>query len=80
MSKTITLKVKDDFYKLIKIAAKGERRSIPSLLEYSALFYINSSSYVSDSEMQEILDDEELLKSLKNGLKEIVKEDYEIVE
>ena len=80
MSKTITLRVDDSFYEMIKNAAKGERRSISSLLEYSALFYINNSSYVSDSEMQDILSDEELLTSLKNGLKEIKKGDYEIVE
>ena len=45
MSKTITLRIDDDFYDLIKTTAKGERRSISSLLEYSALFYITNSPY-----------------------------------
>ncbi len=80
MSKTITLRVDDDFYEMIKTAAKGERRSISSLLEYSALFYISNSSYVSDSEMKEIVSDEELIKSIRAGLKDVEKGNYEIVE
>lgn len=80
MSKTITLRVDDDFYEMIKIAAKGERRSISSLLEYSALFYISNTSYASDSEMKEILNDEELVQNIRAGLKDIEKGDYEIVE
>mgnify|MGYP005839227485 CR=1 FL=1 len=79
MSKTITLRVDDDFYEMIKTAAKGERRSISSLLEYSALFYISNSSYVSDSEMKEIIQDEELIQEIREGLKDIEKGDYEIV-
>ncbi len=80
MSKTITLRVNDEFYEMIKTAAKGERRSISSLLEYSALFYINNASYVSDNEMEEIMGDKELVNDLRNGLKEIQKGDYEIVD
>lgn len=80
MSKTITLRVDDDFYEMIKAAAKGERRSISSLLEYSAIFYISNSSYVSDSEMKEILSDEELVSSLRTGMQDIEKGEYEIVE
>lgn len=80
MSKTITLRVDDDFYEMIKTAAKGERRSISSLLEYSALFYISNSSYVSDSEMKEIMQDNELVQEIREGLKDIEKGDYEIVE
>lgn len=80
MSKTITLRVDDDFYEMIKTAAKGERRSISSLLEYSALFYISNSSYVSDSEMNEIMQDNELVQEIREGLKDIEKGDYEIVE
>ena len=79
MAKTITLRVNDDFYEMIKSAAKGERRSISSLLEYSALFYINNSSYVSASEMKEILEDEELVNSLKLGIEEIEQGNYEII-
>lgn len=80
MPKTITLRVDDDFYNMIKTAAKGERRSISSLLEYSALFYISNASFVSDSEMKEILQDKELMKDIKEGLTDIEKGDYEIVE
>ncbi|HET54194.1 MAG TPA: CopG family transcriptional regulator [Ignavibacteria bacterium] len=79
MSKTITLRVDEDFYEMIKAAAKGERRSISSLLEYSAIFYISNSSYVSDSEMKEILSDEDLVGSLRTGMQDIEKDEYEIV-
>ena len=79
MSKTITLRVDDDFYRLIKSAAEGERRSISSLLEYSALYYLTNSAFVSDAEMSDILKDNDLLESLKNGLNEIDNGKYEIV-
>ncbi len=80
MSKTITLRVDNDFYELIKTAAKGERRSISSLLEYSALFYISNSSYVTDAEMNEIISDEELVDGIKRGLIDVEKGNYEIVD
>lgn len=80
MSKTITLRVDDDLYEMIKTAAKGERRSISSLLEYSALFYITNSSYVTDSEMKEILNDKELVAGIKRGLDDIEKDNYEIID
>lgn len=79
MSKTITLRVTDELYDVIKMAAKGERRSISSLLEYSALFYINNSSFVADSEMKEIMNDEDLVDSLRVGAGEIEDGNYEIV-
>ncbi len=78
--KTITLRVDDIVYQMIKKAAKGQRRNISNFIEYATLQYLTSSQYVSDKEMKEILDDEELVKNLEIGLKEAENGDYTIVQ
>jgi uncharacterized protein (DUF1778 family) len=79
MAKTVTLRVEDSVYNLIKKAADGERRSISNFLEYAAINYLTSDLYVSDEEMQEMLTDKALMKSLKLGIKESQKGQYKIV-
>lgn len=79
MSKTITMRIDDDTYKLIKNAATGERRSISNFIEYATMAYLAEESFVSDNEMNEILGDKELLLNLKNGNKEIESGEYTIV-
>jgi len=77
--KTVTMRVDDSIYDMIKIAADGQRRNISNFIEFATLQYLSSSKYVSDSEMQEILQDKELVKSLKNGFKESEDGEYDIV-
>lgn len=77
--KTITMRVDDSIYQMIKTAANGERRNISNFIEYAVLQYLTSSQYVSDSEMNEILNDEELVKNLEIGLQEAKNGDYVIV-
>ncbi|MDH4263443.1 MAG: CopG family transcriptional regulator [Spirochaetia bacterium] len=79
MSKTITVRLDDEVYELFKKAAEGDRRSISNYVEYATLSYITTESYVSDEEMNEILSDSELVKSLKNGLKDVKQGKYKIV-
>ncbi len=63
--KTVTMRVDDAIYQIIKTAADGERRNISNFIEYATLQYLTSSQYVSDNEMNEILNDKELVKNLK---------------
>lgn len=79
MSKTITMRVDDDTYKMIKTAADGERRSISNFIEFATIAFLTEESFVSDNEMEEIYDDEVLLKNLKRGRAEIEEGKYRIV-
>lgn len=79
MSKTITLRIDDEVYKILKTAANGEKRTISNFIEFAALNYLSSSTYVSDKEMEEIMNDTKLKNSIHNALKEIEKGDYSIV-
>ena len=77
--KTVTMRVDDAIYQMIKTAADGQRRNISNFIEYATMQYLTSSQYVDDSEMDEILSDKELVKSLKQGFKEIDEGDFTIV-
>ncbi|WP_457605991.1 CopG family transcriptional regulator [Nitratifractor sp.] len=77
--KTITMRVDDSIYQMIKTAADGQRRNISNFIEYATLQYLASSQYISDVEMNEILEDEELVKNLEIGLKEMENGEYTIV-
>jgi uncharacterized protein (DUF1778 family) len=80
MAKTITIRIDDDTYNMIKTAADGERRSISNFIEYATITYLTEESFVTDSEMNDILEDEQLLKALHIGKKEIEEGKYNIVE
>ncbi|WP_456457062.1 CopG family transcriptional regulator [Nitratifractor sp.] len=77
--KTITMRVDDSIYEMIKRAAEGQRRNISNFIEYATLQYLTSSQYVSDDEMNEILSEESLVESLKRGLKEAENGEYTVV-
>lgn len=77
--KTITIRVDDDTYQIIKKAADGERRSISNFLEFASLSYLTNEMYVSDQEMNTILEDKNLIKSLTKGRDEIKKGKFKIV-
>ena len=80
MAKTITVRIDDDTYDLIKKAASGQKRSISNFIEYATMAYLTDDSFISDEEMEEILKNEKLLKSFNQAEKDINKNDYRIVE
>ena len=80
MAKTITLRLDDDTYSLIKNAAKGDRRSISNYVQFATLHYLTEETFIFDSEMEEILNNEELTKPLDRGKEEIKKGKYRIVQ
>lgn len=79
MSKTITLRVNDHVYQMIKSAADGQRRNLSNFIEFATLQYLTSATYVDDEEMELILSDTELLSNLQQGLEDIKKGDFTIV-
>jgi len=79
MAKTITMRVDEDTYKLIKTAADGDRRSISNFIEYATIAFLTEDSFVSDNEMEDILKDENLLQSFKKGKQEIKEGKYQII-
>ena len=77
--KTLTMRVDDPVYQMIKMAADGQKRNISNFIEFATLQYLTSSQYVDNSEMNEILNDKNLIKHLKDGLNDMKNGDYEIV-
>ena len=77
--KTLTLRVDEDTYELLKKAADGQRRTLSNFIEYAAISYVTSDMNASDEEMEEILSDSALVKNLKSGLKEARSGNYQIV-
>ncbi len=48
--KTLTLRVDDDVYNMIKLASNGAKRNISNFIEYATLQYLTSSQYVDSDE------------------------------
>ncbi len=77
--KTLTMRVDDSIYELIKLAADGEKRNIANFIEFATLQYLTSSQYVDSVEMNDILKDKELINNLKSGYEDVKNGDYTIV-
>lgn len=73
MHKTVTLRLKDDVYKIFAEMAKAENRSLSNLIETAALKNIHEQQFVDDVELAEILSNDDLLKRLKQGSTEVQK-------
>ena len=79
MAKTITVRVDDTAYKKIKDAADSERRTISNFIEYATLAYVENSNFVTDEEMKGIVEDKELMATLKDSIEDIERGKYRIV-
>jgi hypothetical protein len=77
--KTLTMRVDDSIYQMIKTAADGQKRNISNFIEFATLQYLTSVQYVDNTEMNEILNDKELVKNLKDGFQNLKDEDYKII-
>ncbi|RPJ09235.1 MAG: CopG family transcriptional regulator [Spirochaetaceae bacterium] len=80
MAKTITIRIEDNVYDLFKTAADGDRRTISNFIEYATLAYLTNDVYVSDEEMNEILNDKDLVNSIKSGKADYKKGKYKIID
>lgn len=74
--KTVTMRVDDSVYQMIKAAADGQKRNISNFIEFATLQYLASVQYVDNGEMNEILNDTELVRNLRDGLRDLKEEDY----
>ncbi len=77
--KTVTMRVDDSIYDMIKLAAEGQKRNLSNFIEFATLQYLTSSQFVDSSEMKEISSDKELVENLMDGLKDFKNGDYKIV-
>ena len=77
--KTVTMRVDDDIYQTIRLAADGQKRNMSNFIEFATMQYLLSDQYVSDVEMQDILQDKTLIDNLENGLKDLKAGNYTIV-
>jgi hypothetical protein len=80
MAKTITVRMDDSAYNKIKTAADSERRTISNFIEYATLAYVENSRFVSDEEMNEIVEDRVSIDNLKKSLEDIKAGKYQIVD
>jgi len=69
MPKTVTLRLKDDVYKVFHEAAVAENRSLSNLIETAALLKISEQQFVDDAELAEILSNQDLLHRIQQGSK-----------
>jgi len=58
--KTVAVRVDDNVYSLLKKAADGEKRTTSNFMENASLSYLTNELYVSDYEMDQILNDAQL--------------------
>jgi uncharacterized protein (DUF1778 family) len=77
--KTVTMRIEDSIYNMIKLAAEGQKRNLSNFIEFATMQYLTSSQFVDNNEMQEILEDKELVQNLMNGLDDFKNGDYTIV-
>ena len=70
MSKTVTLRLKDDIYNTFMEAALADNRPLSNLIETAAISKIREQQFVDDAEMAELLADKELVKRIKQGSRE----------
>ncbi len=79
LMKTVTMRVDDSVYDMIKLAADGQRRNLSNFIEFATMQYLTSSQFVDNDEMAEITNDKELVENLMNGLNDFKNGDYTIV-
>jgi uncharacterized protein (DUF1778 family) len=77
--KTVTMRVDDSIYDMIKLAAEGQKRNLSNFIEFATIQYLTSSQFVENDEMTEIMNDKELVKNLMDGLNDFKNGDYTIV-
>ncbi len=67
MSKTVTLRVSEENYSLLKSYAKSENRKLSNAIETLAMRRLEQELFVDQREMDGILADQDLLERLKAG-------------
>ena len=77
--KTVTMRVDDSVYDMIKLAAEWQKRNLSNFIEFATIQYLTSSQFVENDEISEIMNDKELVQNLISGLNDFKNGDYPIV-
>jgi len=67
MPKTVTLRLSDETYELLREAAEAQHRPLSNLIETAALARVREAQFIDDAEMAEIAASESLRKRLARG-------------
>jgi uncharacterized protein (DUF1778 family) len=70
MTKTVTLRLKEEVYKLFTEAAQAENRPLSNLIETAAFMRLREQQFVDEEEMNAILSDQDLLLRIKKGARQ----------
>ncbi len=68
MHKTITLRLENSKYEMIKKLAESENRPISNFIETATIRYILATEYVDEFEMEEIRNNKSLNESIERGI------------
>jgi hypothetical protein len=68
MHKTITLRLENSKYEMIKKLAESENRPISNFIETATIRYILSTEHVDEFEMEEIRNNKNLNESMERGI------------
>ncbi|KIM11618.1 MAG: ribbon-helix-helix protein, CopG family [Sulfuricurvum sp. PC08-66] len=77
--KTVTMRVDDSVYEMMKLAAEGQKRNLSNFIEFATLQYLTSAQYVEQDEMAQIVADKTLVANLMSGVEDLHKGDYTLV-
>ena len=67
MSKTVTLRLEDRVHKKFRTLAERDHRTLTNIIETATLPNIEQSHFMDEYEMDELLKNDELNKSLKKA-------------
>ena len=67
MSKTITLRLDDEAYRLLRMCAEADNRPLSNFIETAAKRYIEENGLVDIYEMKSIVDNKPLHQSIQRG-------------
>jgi len=71
MSKTVTLRLNESIYNMIRNLAISENRTLSNFIETSVLRFIEHHQFVDEFEMNEIRNNKELNASLNRAIEDI---------
>ena len=72
MSRTVTLRIEDNFYEKLKDHAKSENRNLSNFIETAVINYIEQIELADEYEMRDILSNSDLLERLNKGSSDAV--------
>jgi predicted DNA-binding protein len=80
MSKTITLRLSEENYKVFRKLADRDNRPISNFIETAVKRFIEHNVFVDEFEMEEIQNNVELNKSLRRGIADMKSKKGRLVE